>query len=267
MIHQKLRNISLVTFMLVVLSSTSWAASGSSEERSVISNGNGVSSPSFTDGLHGQNPAGLAENSSFKVHALGAGYNSSFDPFLGGVDFLFGNGLLGAGVGYNKPFGNGISNNGTLAWGLAGRLQSMNLALGFSGNHFLTGGGSRFDFGLLYEPSQKFRFGFTLPDLANQIDLLAFGFMYQLDPIAELVLDADYSTPSKVGVIKPGLNFYVSSFQISAAYGLNYTGTGSNYLTKKLTAGMGFKVTQAVMLSYEYQGLALHRIGLTMRLK
>lgn len=257
----------MVTLSLFINSWASAAAGGGQEERVLVSNGNGVSSPSFSDGLVGENPAGLAWNQKLKLQVTGAAYNSSLDPIQGGAGVLLGNGLFGAGLDFSKFTSGPTSSAGSfLNWGLAGHLRSMHLTLGVSGHHTIPGGSSSYDLGLMYEPSNKFRLGFMAPDFVNEFNVLAAGLTYELDTAAELVVDFDYSLNSKVGVVKPGVTFHAGPFHVTGAYGMNYLGNGESFLSKKFTAGLGFRVTQAVLFSYEYQGISLHRAGLTLRL-
>ena len=232
------------------------------EDHFVVSNGQGVSSPSFWNGLKGQNPAGMVFNQETKLQ-IGAGSYSGGS--LGSAAFLMGNGMLGAGAEFEELIYTGGSKKGKINWGLAGRLEMIMTTLGFSSHTALQGGGTSYDAGLFIEPSRRFRLGLTLPNINASISTVATGVTYQLDESVEMIVDADYNKNASCGVLKPGLSFHTTKLQATAAYGLRFKGNVDQLLKQGFTAGFGFQLAQSLLISYEYHGVIDHRVGLTLR--
>jgi hypothetical protein len=241
-------------------------AKGGFEDSFMVSNGQGISSPSYWNGLQGQNPAGILANGSMKLQ-LGAGSFSGTNQPYGSGGILLGNNMVGAGVEYISRSSEG-STSGQINWGLGGRIQSLATSIAVS-SRFVVGNGSPvYDAGILVEPSSRFRFGLMVPNVNATITTVGAGVTVAVDSTVDVVVDADYSTSSKGGLVKPGLTFRSQSLQATLAYGLAYKSgllTGG-LLNDSLTAGLGLKIGNSMMFSYEYRGVVDHRAGLTIRL-
>jgi hypothetical protein len=254
----------LALVFCVGLNQTAFARGGN-EDGFMVSNGQGISSPSYWNGIEGQNPAGIVANSSMKLQ-LGGGSFSGTDQPYGSGGLLLGNGMVGAGVEYLSKSAAG-SSNGQINWGLGGRIQSLGTSIGVS-SRFVMGGASVYDAGILVEPNSRFRFGLMVPHVNTTIDTFGSGITIALDNTVDFVVDADYSSVTRGGIAKPGLTFRSQSLQATLAYGLAYkTGvTTGGLLNDSLNAGLGAKIGNSMMFSYEYRGVVDHRVGLTIRL-
>jgi len=234
------------------------------EERYMISNGQGISSPSFSDGLFGQNPAGLVLNHSLKFKAIeNLGTFAPATTFNGAYpsgSLLMGNGILGAGVnGGGRPYE-------SLDWGISGRVQTIFATFGVSSHTTFGVTPSLYDAGALFEPVHSLRFGFMIPHINVALDAFAGGVTYLYSDSIEVVVDADYDSKYSLGVFKPGITFRTDYLQATAAYGLRYLGTTDALLYSGLTAGVGVRVIEPVLLTYEYGGLTTHRLSVTLRI-
>jgi hypothetical protein len=263
-----MKNQILLAVAVLSLNAVTAHARGGYEEQFIVSNGNGVSSPSYWNGLQGQNPAGLTANSSMKLQ-LGAGSLSGTNNVYGSGGLLIGNGAVAAGAEYLSKSAVG-SNNGKLNWGLGGRIQSLNTSIGISSHAVANGGAPTYDIGLIIDPSSKFRFGFMVPNFTSTIDTFAAGIAVGVDNSVDVVVDADYSKSVSGGLVKPGLTFRSQSLQATVAYGVSYasgsTIATSSVLNDQLTIGFGAKLGNSMLFSYEYRGVVEHRAGLTIRL-
>ncbi len=261
--------ISLVS-LLSILSADAYAARGGSglgmsEDHSMISNGQGIVAPGFWNGIEGENPAGLVSNQTTKLQ-IGAGSYSGNQNYGSGA-ILLGNGMLGSGVeyqNYNHYSGTG-STQGKINWGLAGRLQPIMTTIGISSHYTLKGGGTSYDAGLLIEPVQRVRLGFMIPNFTQNAHTFGGGFSYLLEDAVELVVDADYNSTSAAGNLKPGITFHTDRVQASASYGLRYKGASDLLIHQGLTCGLGIKLAESLLITYEYHGIPDHRLGLTLR--
>ena len=72
------------------------------EDQTMISNGQGVSSPSFWEGLKSQNPAGLSFNQRLKFQAGAAAFGSDLNPIRASGGVLFGSSAIGGGIEYSQ---------------------------------------------------------------------------------------------------------------------------------------------------------------------
>lgn len=266
--RNSMKNQILLAVAVLSLSGTVAHARGGNEDQFIVSNGRGVSSPSFWNGLEGQNPAGITANSSMKLQ-LGAGSLSGTDNVFGSGGLLIGNGVVAAGAEYLSKSTVG-SSNGKLNWGLGGRIQSMNTSIGISSHAVANGGSPTYDIGLIIDPSSKFRFGFMIPNFTGTIDTYAAGMTVGVDNSVDVVVDADYSKSASGGLVKPGLTFRSQSMQATVAYGFSYSSSSTTattaVLNDKLTIGFGAKLGNSLLFSYEYRGVVEHRAGLTIRL-
>jgi len=104
-----------------------------------------------------------------------------------------------------------------------------------------------------------------VPHFTDTVNTFAGGLTYAMDASVDLVVDADYNTSSRAGVVKPGVTFRTSMFQASAAYGLFYTGNFTSLIQDGFTGGLGIRLADSLLISYEYRGIPEHRLGLTLR--
>jgi hypothetical protein len=249
--------------LLMMFGTNAWAARGSSgsigmEESAMVSNGQGISSPSFWNALISQNPAGLNFNQTTKLQ-IGAGQYNTKEQF-GSAGILGGSSILSGGTEFQKS----KSSQGVLNSGLAVRLAPISTSVGVS-SHYTIKGSSTFDAGLLIDLSNRIRFGFMVPHFTDTVNTFAGGLTYAMDASVDLVVDADYNTSSRAGVVKPGVTFRTSMFQASAAYGLFYTGNFTSLIQDGFTGGLGIRLADSLLISYEYRGIPEHRLGLTLR--
>jgi len=234
-----------------------------SEEHYVVANGQGISSPSFSDGLFGQNPAGLVLNRSLKLKINGN--VGTFEPLslprgtYTSASLLVGNGILGAGVsGGGRPYD-------SLDWGIAGRVPAIFSTFGLSSHTEFGVTPSLWDTGVLFEPFDAIRVGFMVPHINLSLDSFAGGITYLYNSYFDAVVDIDYDSKYSLGVLKPGITFRNDYVEATAAYGLRYLGKDDALLYSGLSVGIGLKVIEPLLVSYEYGGLVTHRLGVTLR--
>ena len=233
----------------------------------MVSNGQGVSSPGFWEGLSGQNPAGLINNQRVKIQLGAATFDNSTANARGSAALLAGNGSVAGGIEYSKynsaPYPQGSAQiNG----GLALHASSVHTTFGFSGHQYQPNGGSSFDAGILTEIAPMIRFGAIVPDFTHGLHIVAGGFTFNLDPAVDLVVDAAYHLNARNGTVKPGMTLHTDLVQATAAYGIKFTGTSDVFLSSKFTGALGLKVSDNFLVEYEYRALPEHRLGLTLRL-
>ncbi|MBS1958005.1 MAG: hypothetical protein JST80_00900 [Bdellovibrionales bacterium] len=255
----------LVTF--IGLSAQARGGSGSGpgrEENAMVSNGQGVSSPSFWDGLSGENPAGLTQNQSLKLQGGLASLNSSMSNLKPSGGLLIGNGLLGAGIEYTT-YGGGAAIN-EINWGIGGYLTSISTAFGISGHHVSGSSSGSYDLGVLIDLGSNLRLGGMIPNFTNGLDIVGAGLTYKYSSDIDFVVDGAYSLNHSYGTIKPGLTIHTGTLNLTGAYGIHLTGSTNALLYEDFAAGLGFVLTRTVLIEYEYRGLPQHRIGLTLKL-
>lgn len=251
-------------FAFTILVASSAFAKGGNEDQFIISNGQGISSPSYWNGMEGQNPAGIVLNHSNKAQ-LGYGSFSGTKQPYGSGGLILGNGVLAAGVEYlNKS--TPTSTKGQIGWALGGRIEAIHTSFGVSSRMSLVSGSTgTYDVGLMTDLGSSIRFGFMIPNFTDKIETLGAGLTFRMSSIADFVVDADYYTGVSGGMVKPGLTFHSQYLHASVAYGLNYSGKSVTLLADKITAGLGVKIANSLLLSYEYRGVVDHRLGLTLR--
>ena len=238
------------------------------EDNFMISNGQGVSSPSFWDGINGANPAGLVYNSSIKLQAGAATFDDSTQNIRESGGLLLGNGNLGAGLEYSKysstPY---PQNQAQINGGLAARLPFVNTTFGVSAHSVTPDGTRTYDAGMITELWPRLNFGAMIKDFTHGMHEVASGLTFAADPMLDLVVDAAYQITEKEGAVKPGITIHTSLLQLSAAYGLRMTGNqDDDFLTRKLSAGLGLKLTQNILIEYQYKVLPEHWLGVTLRM-
>ena len=250
---------------------TAFARSSSifgSEHRYMITNGQGVSSPSFLDGLNGANPAGLIYNTSVKLEAAGATFDNSTNDIKGSGALLAGNSLIAAGAEYSQ-FNTEPLSSGTdqVNFGVAARLAALNTTLGVSGHAISNGGGTTYDAGTLIDLFPRLTFGAMLKDFTNGIHEAAAGFTFVADSMLDFVVDAAYQIDEKEATVKPGLTLHTDLIQAAVAYGIKVTKNTADdpFLSRDFTAGLGLKLTQNILIEYQYKVFPQHWLGLTLR--
>ncbi|NDF14921.1 hypothetical protein EB061_06325 [bacterium] len=236
----------------------------SPEDQYMIANGQGISSPSFWEGLKGQNPAGLVNNQRIKFQGTGAFFSDSWSNPRASAAVLAGLGPLGMGIEYSQfdraPYAPGTS---AINWGLATGVRSLGLSLGVSGRHFARVGS--YTVGLAYQPLTWFRLALLLPNVNQSPKVFGGGVTLEVDPAMDLVLDAATDTRSSALMLKPGITLHADRFHVSGAYGHRYRGSSDPMLSSGLTAAVGLKVSEHWLIEYSYQGLCRHLLGLTLR--
>ncbi|MBC7397096.1 MAG: hypothetical protein H7333_06600 [Bdellovibrionales bacterium] len=267
----RLRNHTTFALSLLLLGSSACArgsASGGTgrEDNFMVSNGQGISSPGFGEGISGQNPAGLINNQRIKIQMGAATFDNSTQNAQGSAALLMGNGFLAAGAEYSRynaaPFARGTS---LINGGLALRMSTLNMTLGVSGHLPQPQGAAQFDLGTLIDLAPALRFGAMVPNVTNGVHIVASGFTYSLDPSIDLVVDAAYGLGSGDGTVKPGMSIHTDLVQATFAYGLRMMGVNDVLLYPKLTGALGLKLTDNILVEYTYRGLPEHRLGLTLR--
>jgi hypothetical protein len=241
-----------------------------SENSYMVANGQGVSSPSFWTGMEGQNPAGLAYNQTTKLQG-GLAFDDNGDSARGSGGILTGNGEYGAGIEYSKyNAGEFYDNDAVLNFGAAARISSLSTTVGLSGHDYLNNGtgssNSSYDLGVLINPMQNVRIGAMLPDFTNGLHVIAAGLTYMVDPAADLVIDGAYQNDGNELMVKPGLTLRANNMlQATAAYGFHINGADDVFLYHGFSGGVGIRLTDSVLIEYEYRVLPEHRVGLTLR--
>lgn len=236
---------------------------GGYEDQMLISNGQGVSSPGFWEGLKSSNPAGLSYNQRMKFQGCVATFDSAASTISESAGVLGSVGPVGGGVEYSR-FGAGPYGKGAVNWGLATGLDSASLRLGLSGHH-LSGANGSYDFGFLFDPSRAIRFGFLLPAVQNGLRLAGAGFTFGLDSTFDLVIDGAMDLKSRDSIVKPGLTLHADRFVVTGAYGFRTKGTSDPILYSKVSAAIGMRITDHILVEYTYRGLPEHLVGLTLR--
>jgi|GEM_PF-2085744 len=256
-----------LSLLLAALSAPPAQAYGSftREDQSMISNGQGVSSPSFWEGLKSQNPAGLAYNQRLKFQAGAAGFNSSLKPIRASGGVLFGASIFGGGVEYSQ-FDSGpyASGTGAVQWGLGANVDALRLRLGVNGRH-LSGTSGSYTVGLLFEPVRAVRFGLMVPQIQGGVDQLGAGLTFELDPAIDVVVDGAIEPATHRSMVKPGITLHSDRFHVSASYGLRVQGSADVLLYSRFSGAIGIKIADHAFLEYSYRGLPEHLLGLTLR--
>ncbi len=264
-----MKNTVLVQFILLAVSLAPNAIArgygGGYEDQMLISNGQGVSSPSFWEGLKHANPAGLSYNQRLKFQGSVASFDDSLSSVRPSAGILGSVGPLGMGVEYSQfesgPYGSGT---GAVNWGMASAIDAASLRMGISGHH-VNGSAGSYDFGLLFDPSRQVRFGLLLPAVQNGLRNVGAGFTFGLDSTFDLVVDGAMDTKTQDSILKPGVTLHAERFVVSAGYGFHLKGTSDPILYSKLSASIGVRIHDHVLLEYSYRGLPQHLLGLTLR--
>ena len=256
----------LASFLAVVFSHFASARGYSGwENQAMIANGQGVSSPSFWEGLKSQNPAGLAQNQRLKFQAATATFDDTTHNLRGSAALLGGEGPVGFGLEYSQfdsvPY---APSTHDISGGLALRLDAIHTDFGITG-HFVNGSSGSYNFGFLFDPGHRVRFGLMGTGVQNGFHDLGAGLTFEIDPAIDLVVDSSYNLSSKDSVVKPGITLHAARFEISAAYGFNAHGTSEPLLYTKFSAAIGIELADHVLLEYSYRGLPQHMLGLTIR--
>lgn len=239
---------------------------GMMEDQTSIPNGNGVSTPSFWDGMSGQNPAGMSFNTTFKVQGTAAAFDSKLSKPKESGGILGGNGLIGAGLEWSKYNTGPITGNGSLAnWAVAGRLAAIHSMFGFSGHYSIPGGVGNYDAGTLIDLSRSLRFGAMVTDFTNGLHVVAAGLNYTVMNSVDAVVDGAYRIQNNYGIVKPGLSYHHGFFQFSGAYGVRLVGQGEVFVSSGWSGAIAVRLTHFLLVEYEYQTRTLHRLGLTLR--
>lgn len=242
---------------------SAWARP-SPEDQYMIANGQGISSPSFWEGIKSQNPVGLVNNQRIKFQGAGAFFSDSLNNARASGAALAGFGPLGMGLEYSQfdagPYASGTS---AVNWGLAADLRSLDLVVGISGHH--VGGAGSYTVGLAYQPLTWFRLALMVPQVNQKPKVFGGGMTLEVDPAIDLVLDAAMDTRDSALMLKPGLTLHADRFHVSGAYGHRYRGASDPLLSNGLSAAVGLKFSNHILLEYSYQGLSRHLLGLTLR--
>jgi hypothetical protein len=265
---QNLGILAALFFTTAAYARGGYSGGSGNETNYMVANGQGVSSPSFWGGVEGENPAGLAWNQRTKIQGTLAAFDDSLDTTRGSGGILLGNGQFGAGLEYSGYSGDSAypSGDALLNWGLAGRLTTINTTIGISGHDNIGGiSGSSYDVGALIDLSSSLRLGALIPDFTNGLHDVTAGITYMLDPAADIVIDGAYNMQSHESMIKPGLTFRADMLQATAAYGFHANGVDDVFLYHGFTGGIGVRLTESVLIEYEYRVLPEHRLGLTLR--
>jgi hypothetical protein len=267
----------LGTFALLILSTSLnpssahargyLASTSMNEENSMVANGQGISSPSFWDGISGANPAGLINNVDLKLQGAAASFDDTTNNLRGSGGAFAGNGMIAGGLEYST-FNQGPlpSGKSQINGGLAANLSALQTAVGISTHRLSDNGGNSYDVGALITLAPQLRVGAMIPDFSNGLQLVAGGFTYAADPSVDFVVDAGYQLRDKNGIVKPGLSIHTNLIQATASYGFRFEGDSDDVLvTTKFSAALGLKLAEKILIEYEYRGLPEHRLGLTLR--
>lgn len=251
------------------------------EEGAMISNGQGISSPSFWQGLSSQNPAGTIFNQHIKIQgglAAFEGRTDSLSDTRGSGGLFIGNGLLAAGFEITQYRSVPYGNSNRVNWGFAGRIPSAGFTIGISGHHDAPGESKSFDVGTLIEIGGRSRLGIMVPDVEqytksiNQFDAagrnrtFALGLTLKIANSLDFVVDGSYGIDRKDGRVKPGLTYYGQWFVVSGSYGFDAIGNGGPLLSKEFSGGIGLMLSRNILVQYQYKVLPEHLLGLTLRL-
>lgn len=254
-----------MTCTAILISSNAFAqryggGGGGSEGVNLLSIGAGISSPSVTSAI-GENPAGLIANQTTKLLVSGFSENSSFDPLGLGGTMYFGNGTVGAGLGYQKVTDGGGS---AMVFGLAGEITAMNLAFGAAGSYQLSDGFADrlgLDLGLQFNARGPLKFGATAFNVNGGVNSYGAGVSYDANPSARLVIDASVNDDFEGLRLKPALGVTVQKFQITYGYGIEIDDTASSFIRGGSALGLGYEFGRNFHLQGYYNQIAKYYIA------
>lgn len=258
----------LATLISVQAHARGYAGGMMGEDRAMVNNGQGVSSPSFWGGLSGANPAGLVNNTEFKLQGAAATSSDSIHHVQESGGAFAGNGQFGVGLQYTN-YNDGSSfgdSSHSIDFGLAGTVETLHTAFGLSGHAYNGGGTGTYNAGALIDLAPAVRMGATLPDFTHTLQKFGAGFTYMADQMVDFVVDAGYNFKYSNGLVKPGISIHTNIIQATIAYGFRFTGTSDDeVVTKNFTGGLALKLMNNILIEYEYQSVLRHRLGLTLR--
>lgn len=231
------------------------------EEAVIVTTGLGISSPSFHDGLNGENPAGLVANTSSKITAELHSDNNKFSNPKGLAGVLIGNGHFGAGLELQKN-----NSSSQVNWGVAGRIAPIFTTLGVSGHHAVPGTKGTYDAGMNIELSKSFQMGIAGFGLSSGPDVIGAGFLWDVDNMLSFVVDGARDLQNDAMVVASGFALNMNrSWVLSASYAYQLTDLAVAGKHAGIRAGVGIRIIQPLLLKYEYNDQALHNLGLSIR--
>lgn len=220
-----------------------------------LSTAAGVAAPSPALALDQDNPAGLAQvGGTQMVGALYSG-NSSLSPLEFEGKLMFGNGSAGIGLGANT--------DSSFMIGAAAQIEALHTAFGVRATN---NSGWGIDLGLNFLPTDSLRFGFELYDLGGGIDTMSAGVGFRLGANATFAVDAGFDKNFGGAVLKPGVSVDVEKAQFMMAYGFEVATAQASRVSTGLSFGLGFQLSQKMLLQYYYKHIALHYLALQVAL-
>ena len=251
---------------------------GSNDEAThLLSIGGGVSSPSMTSGLIGENPAGFMYNNQTRFLGELGWTNSQLSPLGAGGLMFFGNGQVGGGLGVQNFTGQGDTAGDLtlLVFGIGSEIPNLNIAFGATGSYVLSnngvnngmgsGGNWNTDLGILFNPRGDIRGGITAYEVIGGVQAIGAGIAADANSYATFSLDGTSSTLGHSKVLKPALGLHMSDFQIAFGYGIHLDDYGDNWIRRGTSLALGVRVTPNVHIQFYYNQLALYyaAIGIT----
>jgi hypothetical protein len=248
------------THILLLVSFLTITTAQANEEAFIISTGLGIASPSFHDGMNGENPAGLSSNLTSKIVSEIRSSDHEFSEVnaLGGV--LLGNGYLGAGLEYEKI------NDSRLNWGVSGRIAPIMTTVGFAGHHKIPGTAGNYDAGILISLGGQMQIGISAFDILNAVDRIGLGIIYDIDNMLSFVADVLRDQDNGALLVCPGLALMINpSWIMSLSYAYQITDDAVSERTSGVKGGIGIQFAKPLLFKYEYNDQALHSFGLSIR--
>ncbi|OQW51247.1 MAG: hypothetical protein A4S09_17625 [Proteobacteria bacterium SG_bin7] len=221
----------------------------------------GISAPSSTTLILGENPAGFSQIGGVKLQLMGRSVNGSGNTetkyYDGGL--YAGNNVFGVGLFAEKSDQSG-SEASTL-WGLGGGINTV--AIGVSG---VTTGGQNSttttQFGLLFGSRNPLTVGATFySDSGSTYDFGA-GFGYDFTPGANFALDVKHKRISGEMAYAAGVRLASSALELQLGYRVLDNNDASE---DHIQAGLAFNMTQTFSFQYLYNHFPKHMLGLTVR--
>ncbi|MBC7693560.1 MAG: hypothetical protein H7222_17475 [Methylotenera sp.] len=203
-----------VTFPLL-LSSLALAGGTGKQEADLHVSG-GIAMPSAATSVF-TNPAALVSSKQVLLD-LQAGAADIWDHSIYRAGLRTGNGSFAAAGGVeNRPGSTNSSNQLSAYYGLAVGTQSF--SFGVAGQTGISSGGSQFNAGLLFQPTQALNLGFTARGLDSGPHEYGLGLAYDFASGVAFILDSAADRHLKDIQFKPGLKVGNSDAALTLSYG------------------------------------------------
>ena len=219
----------------------SWSASAAPQQHS-LAVGAGVSSPSSTDAF-ADNPAGLMYNRQVRLMGAASSENKQFNPFNGTARLLYGNGMMGLGLGTHS-YKEGTEDRYSLDYGLGVYADSLKSSLGVSVSSRMTktpsvpGKNHEVNVGMVTNPMGSARIGAGLISVIRGVDYITGGLSADLSSGVSWSVDGSTNRHLTGTTVLPALAFRISDMEFSIGYGYRVDKKAATYLRSGLNTGI-----------------------------